>query len=129
MQIIQIKNVSLQIMRAIKVFVTIGMIISVLSGCNSHEKLLKSNDFDKKYAAAMKYYEDANYSKAIQLFENLSIYYRGRDNAENVAWYHAESNFKIKDYYTAGYLFDKFVRQFPYSERAGEALFLSLIHI
>lgn len=125
MQIIQIKNVTLQIMRAIKVITIISVLISVFASCNSHEKLLKSNDYDKKYAAAMKYYEDANYSKAIQMFENLSIYYRGRDNAENVAWYHAESNLKINDYYTAGYLFDKFVRQFPYSERAGEALFMS----
>ena len=112
-------------MRTNSIIYVLGLLLSVFCSCNTHEKLLKSNDFDKKYAAAIKYYEDANYSKAIQLFENLSLYYRGRDNAENVAWYYAEGNLKIKDYYTAGYLFDKFVRQFPYSNKAEEALFMS----
>lgn len=125
MPIIEIKNVTLQTMRIYKVIPVILLIVSVFSGCNSYEKLLKSNDFDKKYAAAMKYYNDANYSKAVQLFENLTMYYRGRDNAENVAWYYAESLVKFKDYYSAGFQYANFVRQFPYSERAEDALFMS----
>ena len=125
MQIIQIKNVTLQIMRRIKLIPVIALFFSIFCSCSNYEKLLKSNDFDKKYAAAMDYYEKTNYSKAALLFENLTLYYRGRDNAENVAWYYAEATNKLKDYYTAGYLYNNFVRQFPYSERAEEALFMS----
>lgn len=112
-------------MRMYRIIPVLLLVISVFCGCNSYEKLLKSNDFDKKYAAAMEYYNDANYSKSSQLFENLTMYYRGRDNAENVAWYYAESLLKLKDYYSAGYQFAHFIRQFPYSERAEEALFMS----
>lgn len=103
-----------------------GLLVGLLIvSCNSYDKLLKSNDYEAKYAAAMKYYEANSYSKAIQLFENLTLYYRGRENAENIAWYYSQALYKEKDYYTAGYQFKRFAKQFPYSPRAEEAAFLS----
>jgi outer membrane protein assembly factor BamD len=87
--------------------------------------LLNSNDYDAKFAAAMRYYNENSFSKAIQLFENLSLHYRGRDNAENIAWYYAQALYKEKDYYTAGYQYKRFARQFPYSDRVEEASFMS----
>lgn len=73
----------------------------------------------------MRYYNDNSFSKAIQLFENLTLHYRGKDNAEDIAWYYAMSLYKEKDYFTAGYQFKRFVRQHPYSDRAEEALWLA----
>ena len=103
-----------------------GLVVCLfIVSCNGYDKLLKSNDYEAKYAAAMKYYNDNSYSKAIQLFENLTLYYRGKENAENIAWYYAQSLYKEKDYYTAGYQFKRFARQFPYSEHVEEAAFLS----
>lgn len=99
--------------------------IILLASCSSVEKELKSNDFDAKYASAMRYYEDHSYSKAIQLFENLTLYYRGKDHAENICWYYGQALMKEKDYFNAGYQFRNFVRQYPYSERSEEALFLA----
>lgn len=97
----------------------------LLVGCSKVDKLINSNDFDAKYEAAMRYYNDNSFSKAIQLFENLTLHYRGRENAENIAWYYAQSLYQEKDYYTASYQFKRFARQFPYSEHAEEAVFLS----
>lgn len=94
-------------------------------GCSGVEKLLRSNDYEKKYEAALEYYNNNSYSKAIQLFENLSIYYRGKELSENILWYYAQSLFKEKDYYTASYQFRRFAKQYPYSDRAEEALFLA----
>ncbi|MBQ9418290.1 MAG: outer membrane protein assembly factor BamD [Bacteroidales bacterium] len=103
-----------------------GLLVCLfIVGCNSYDRLLKSNDFDAKYAAAMRYYEANSYSKAIQLFENLTLYYRGRENAENIAWFYAQALYKEKDYYTAAYQFKRFARQFPYSDRTEEAAYLS----
>lgn len=99
--------------------------LMVLAGCNGTEKLVKSTDFDAKYEAAMKFYNGGSYTKAIQLFENLAMHYRGKDYSENISWYYGQSLLKEKDYYTAAYQFKSFVRQFPYSEHAEEALFLS----
>lgn len=107
------------------VYIGILLTVSLLCSCNKFDKLLKSNDFDAKYNAAMVYYQKGDYNRAKQLFENLTMYYRGRDNAENVAWYYAMSLVQEKDFYTAGYQFRNFVKQFPYSERAEDALFQS----
>ena len=103
----------------------IVLCVILLTGCNGTEKLVKSNDFDAKYKAAMEYYEQGRYTKAIQLFENLSMHYRGRDYSENISWYYGQSLLKEKDYYTASYQFKNFVRQYPYSRNAEEALYLS----
>ncbi|MBR1792286.1 MAG: outer membrane protein assembly factor BamD [Bacteroidales bacterium] len=99
--------------------------ILLLTGCSNYNKLLKSNDYDAKYTAALAYYNENSYSKAIQLFENLTMHYRGKENAENISWYYAQALMKEADYYTAGYQFQRFTRQFPYSERAEEAAYLA----
>lgn len=97
----------------------------LLTGCNKFDKLLKSNDYDLKYQSAMQYYNENNFSKAIQLFENLTMHYRGREHAEEISWHYAQSLYKEGDYYMAGYQFKRFARQFPYSERVEEAAYLS----
>lgn len=103
----------------------IASVCLLLAGCNKYNKLLNSNDFDAKYVAAMKYYEEGSYSRATQLFENLTLYYRGKENAENILWYYGMSLLELKDWFTAGYQFQRFAKQFPYSDRLEDAVFLS----
>lgn len=112
-------------MNMTKNLIIICAICLVLTGCNKFEKLLNSNDYNAKYEAAMQYYNNNSYSKAIQLFENLTLHYRGRENAEEIAWYYAQSLYKEKDYFSAGYQFRRFARQFPYSQHVEEAAFLA----
>ena len=99
--------------------------VILLTSCSGFNKLVSSNDFDAKYQAAVKYYEKKNYSKAIQLFENLIMYYHGKENAENISWYYGMSLLAEKDYFSAGYQFKNFFKRFPYSQRAEEALYLA----
>lgn len=117
--------VFLQFMKKAKIILGIVAVTMLSVGCNRFNKLLNSNDYDKKYEAAMKYYNNNIYSRAAQLFENLTLYYRGKENAENIAWYYGMSLYKEKDYYTAGYQFKRFARQFPYSDRLEDACFYS----
>ena len=100
-------------------------ITTLLLSCNSYNKVLKSTDYDKKYDTAMEYYEKENYFKASQLFENLSLYYRGREKSEKVALYYAMSLLGMKDHFSAGYQFELFYKQFPYSSSAENALYLA----
>lgn len=109
-----VKNISL--------FIAIGL---SLASCNGYEKLLNSNDYEAKYQAAMRFYGENRFSGAIQLFENLTLHYRGREHAEDIAWYYAQALMHEKDYYSAGYQFRRFASQFPYSDKAEEALFKS----
>lgn len=99
--------------------------LALLASCSDYEKLMKGNDFEAKYQTAMNYYNDHNYTKAIQLFENLILHYHGKENAENISWYYAMSLMAEKDYYSAGYQFKTFFKHFPYSDRSEEALFMA----
>lgn len=110
-----------------KPFNAIFIILTVicLSSCSNVEKLIKSNDFEAKYKAAVKYYEEGSYTRATQLFENLSLYYRGKDYAEDIAWYYGQCLIQARDYYSAGLQFRNFARHFPYSKRAEDASYLS----
>ncbi len=112
-------------MKSIKNILWIAAVYLLSVSCNGYNKLINSNDYDAKYAAAMNYYNENSYSRAAQLFENLTLYYRGKENAENIGWYYAMSLYKEKDYFTAGYQFKRFARQFPYSDRLEEASFYS----
>lgn len=112
-------------MNKAKIIICICAISLVLVSCTGYEKLLNSNDYEGKYQAAMRYYNNNSWSKAIQLFENLTLHYRGKEHAEDIAWYYAEALYKEKDYFTASYQYQRFARQFPYSERAEEATWLS----
>lgn len=113
-------------MNKLKTIASIFTTCLVLASCSNYDKLLNSNDYEAKYQAAMRYYNNNSWTKAIQLFENLTLHYRGKDHAEDIAWYYAQSLLKEKDYYTAGYQFQRFARQFPYSERTEEASYLSV---
>jgi len=112
-------------MKLVKNIIGMCAICLAITGCSKFDKLLNSNDYATKYEAAMRYYNENSFSKAIQLFENLTLHYRGKENAENIAWYYGQALYQEKDYYSAGYQFKRFARQFPYSENLEEASFLS----
>lgn len=112
-------------MKKAKIAIAIFAIGLLTASCNGFNKMMKSTDYEAKYAAAMRYYEENRFSRAIQLFENLTLYYRGKENAENIAWYYANALYKEKDYYSAAHQFKRFARQFPYSDHVEEAAYLS----
>lgn len=108
-----------------RAFLILYILIAVLGvSCSSkHKKLLESNDQDAKFEAAMKAYERKDFFHATQLFENLLLHSRGREKAELVNLYYGKSLLGSKDYYSAAYQFESFVKWFPYSKYAEEALF------
>ncbi len=110
-------------MRKITPIIYVCMLLLLGSCTSEHTKLLKSNDHEAKYEAAMKAYEREDYFHANQLFENLLLYARGREKAELVNFYYGKSLLGSGDYFSAGYQFESFVKWFPYSKYAEEALF------
>ncbi len=112
-------------MKHVKKIALLGAICLVLASCNGYEKLLNSNDYEAKYEAAMRYYKNNSYNRATQLFENLSLHYRGREHAEEIAWCYADALMKQQEYISAGYHYRRFASQYPYSEHAEDALYLS----
>lgn len=79
-------------------------------------KLVKSGDAEAKYAAAVKYFDNKSYDKALILLEELMTVYRGTSKIEEVHYYYAYCNYNLEDYIIAGYQFRNFVKNFPNSK-------------
>lgn len=100
------------------------LLIALLASCSEYQKAIKSEDVAVKLAAATHKYEEGKYNKAIRLFEQIAPAYRGKPDAENMFYMFAQSYYKTKQYYLAGYQFESFVSLYPKSKNAEEASFL-----
>lgn len=112
-----------------KVFIILSFVIlclSVFTGCKSKfEKLKASTDVTKKYQEAIRLYNNKDYAKSLILFDDLVQRYRGRSEAEDLYYYYAYSNYKLKDYLSARYHFKTFAETYPTSARAEECRFMA----
>lgn len=95
--------------------------------CSGYNKVLKKDDYEKKFVLAGEMYEKEHYMKAVALYEQ--IYQRVPKTSQGeVAYYRlGKSYYAEKDYYMAGYYFGSFYQRFSYSPKAEECLFLSAI--
>ncbi len=130
----------------LNIFVSFGIII--LASCHSEQKvyestngkgkhkdrsitigkfnkLVKSSDMDAKYAAAKKYFDKEDYSKALTLFEELMSVYRGTEKGEEVHYYYAYCNYNMEDYIVAGYQFRNFAKTYPNSIHTEECAYMN----
>lgn len=90
--------------------------------CTGYNKLLKSNDAEQLYQAALQMYLQKKSDKAITLFEMVDNYYRGTAREDTVKFFLAKSYFDRKDYITSNEKLNQFRRQFqrisPFIEEA-----------
>jgi outer membrane protein assembly factor BamD len=96
-----------------------------LFGCSKYQRLLKSDDYNAKYEAAVELYDKGKYERALPLLEELTPLFRGTDKAEKVYYYYCYTNYNLDFLYEASYHFKKFSTTFPSSKHTEEALFMS----
>jgi outer membrane protein assembly factor BamD len=101
------------------------IILVLTSSCGEYEKLLKSTDFELKKAKAKVYYDEGQYVKSSELLTQILPRYRATEEAEELNWMNAQSNYGMKDYMMAGSYYDSFIDQFPFGVHAEEANFLA----
>ena len=102
------------------------VVIIAFTGCKSKfERLKASNDNAKKFSEGKKYYYKKDYTKALELFENLIQRYRGQAEAEELYYLNAYANYNLKDYTSARYHFKVFADSYPNSSRTEECRFMS----
>jgi outer membrane protein assembly factor BamD len=108
--------------KAILIFFSTLFVVS----CSEYERVLKSDDYDKKYDMAEKMYKKEKYIKAIPLFEEvISIYSKLSEKGEKAYYYLCYSHYNTQDYALAGYYFTNFQTTYPQSSHAEEAVFMS----
>lgn len=108
--------------RALLAFLTFSIIF--LNSCG-FQKISKKGTVDEKYDAAIKYYNEKDYSRSLQLFDQLVGVMRATDKAERIYYYYAYCYYNQKDYTLASYYFKRYSSNYPNSPQAEECQFLS----
>lgn len=88
----------------------------LFSSCGEYQKLLRSDDAPKKYAAADSLYKAGKYKKALKLMEQIVPAYRGKPQAERLMFMYANTFYQLEDFYLAGYQFERFETSYPKSD-------------
>lgn len=78
-----------------------------------------------KLEKAKEYFAEGDYFRALQLFDELVIVYRGRPEAEQISYYYSYCYYHQKQYLMAAYNFKDFVRSYPQSDLAEECMYMS----
>ena len=108
-----------------KTIAAAALALIAFAGCKSqYEELLESSDVNAKYKAAFEYYNSGKYSKAVQLFESISLSVSGSAQDDTVQFYTALSNYNQRDFYTAEANLKHFIDNYPASPFIEDARFL-----
>ena len=108
-----------------KNFFYILITLTILTSCSEYQKALKSEDIATKFKLGEELYNAGKFAKANRLFAQIVPNYRGKPQAEKLMYLYSNSFYQMKDYYVAGYQFERFASSYPSSEKLEEAAFLS----
>lgn len=115
-------------MRAQLLFITILSSLVFLTSCRSDFELIRtSGDAEAILAAADQYFDTEEYSKANTLYELIIPAYRGKAEAEQIAYKFAHGHYLNRSYTLSAHYFKAFADTYNASSRKEEALFLSAI--
>lgn len=101
------------------------ILLIAVSSCSGFYKLEKSTNWEELYAAANKYYNEGEFSKAIILYDKVLPVIRGSEKAELADFNYAYSHFKLKRYVESAGYFNTFYQTYNRSPMAEEALFMN----
>lgn len=109
--------------RSVRIILLLSVII-FFSSCR-FQKLLKSSDYEEKYAMALEFYNQQDYNRALQLMDQIVPIFKGTAKAQELEYMYAMSYFMQSDYVLASYYFKRYYKSYPTSEQAEEALYYS----
>lgn len=112
-----------------KIIVLYNLLIAaiLLSSCSGYNKVVKGDNYERKFELANELFEKKQYLRSMTLYEQ--IYQRFPKSGEGeLAYYRiGKAYYASKDYSMGGYYFGAFYQRFPLSPKAEETLFLSAI--
>ncbi|MEI6489372.1 MAG: outer membrane protein assembly factor BamD [Bacteroidota bacterium] len=89
------------------------LLLFVTSSCSEFNKVLKSTDYDYKFAYAKKSFEQKKYYRAYTLLEELVPILKGTEKAEESLYLLGQSYLGSKDYITAAQTFSTYYNTYP----------------
>ena len=106
-------------------YLLILLVFVGISSCNSVEKTIKKGTPEQKLELAQKLYNKGDFVRAIQVYDELIVLYRGTQKIEDIYYNYAYAHYKQKDYLTASYHFKYYAKTFPNSPKTEECLYMS----
>lgn len=99
----------------------------ILTSCSGYTKVLKSDDYDKKFELANDLFDRGKWAQSITLYEQ--VYQRLPKTGQGEVSYFriGKAYFEDGDYYSAAYYFGSFFDKYPHSTKVEEAFFLKAI--
>ena len=89
-----------------------------------YNSLLKSQDGEMKYKAAVEYFEQQDYKKTIRLLEDISTQFKGTEKSEHILYLLSTSYFKRKDYISSEHYYKTYVNTYLRGKNYAECLFM-----
>lgn len=89
-----------------------------------YNQLLKSQDSELKYKAAVNYFEQKDYKKTIRLLEDISNLFKGTEKSENILYLLSTSYFHRKDYIASAHYYQTYVNTYLRGKHYAECLFM-----
>jgi outer membrane protein assembly factor BamD len=102
----------------------IPLAVALLS-CSKYSKIQKSQDYQFKYEKAQEYYDNEDYFRAMNIFDQVMPFFRGKAEAEDIAYKYAYAYYYQKEYILASYNFGRFAQTYPRNTKAEECSFMS----
>lgn len=93
------------------ILLSAGVIMA--TSCNSYNKVIKSYDNSLKYETAKRNYIKGSYSRAASLLEDVVLFMKGTENAEESLYLLGMTYFNQGDYVTASHYFKTYYTTFP----------------
>ncbi|OYT17183.1 MAG: hypothetical protein B7C24_03985 [Bacteroidetes bacterium 4572_77] len=107
--------------KSVRIILLLSVVFS-LSSCK-FQKLLKSSDYEEKYAMAVEFYDQQDYNRALQLMDQIVPIFKGTDKSQELEYMYANSYFLQGDFVLASYYFKRYYKNYPRSIQAEEALY------
>ncbi len=102
-------------MKRLLIYLSILCVILLSSCATEFEKLLKSNDYARRYKEAYRYYDNKKYEQSAALFESVIAFYRNTPQDDSIQYYIAECFYAQKDYVSAEHYYTTFSQNFSRS--------------
>jgi outer membrane protein assembly factor BamD len=110
-----------------KILAIFAVSVVMASSCASQfDLVMRSNDVDFKYKAAMAYFNDNKFKKAADVFDNLNLLVQGLPQEDTVNFYHGLANYRFGDFETAEASLAKFIEVYPRSAFINQAKYLRI---
>jgi outer membrane protein assembly factor BamD len=124
LSVIKILNFAVFMTKSIKILFPLLAILLLTASCSQYQKVLKSDDMAKKLEFANLYYEKEQYHKALPLLEELTRFYIGSENADEIMFRYANAEYQMRNLAVASYTFRRLADLYPRSKYAEESMYL-----